>query len=232
MVLKLVPQDAAVTVFDSTVPSPLLREVGRLVLKAYPDAEDVCESLAASEEIHDLRAHLRRAILETSLASLQGRFGGALVQTPTNATNSAYHREIYSGRVVMTISMVRADSSPLPDARFRETLARSGQLAAFDEDPLPGVDDPLWAALIHGPSPLTYRAPGFLKVVFPLSDGSHSGGIDILARFPDLLRLDDFEKMVGSDITMRPAALKVVTSEPTPTLRPGVGKPGDESEAE
>jgi hypothetical protein len=222
--LTIIPRASAYTLFDAAIPDALLREVGRLVLAAYPQAEDTCESLAAFEEIHDLRAHLRRAILETSLASLQGRFGGVTVVTPTNTTRNAYHREIVRNGIVMTISMVRAESSPLPDARFRETLARSGQMAAFDDEPEPSAEDPLWAAVIHGPSPLTYRAPGFLKVVFPLPDGSHSGGIDILARFPDLLGLTEFEEMVGAEIFTKPA-VATIDSEPSPTLRPGVVRP-------
>ena len=233
MAFTSVPDIAAVSIFDSQVPPELLREIGRLVLVCYPEAEDRCEDIAGFEEIHDLRAHLRRALVETSLASLQGRYDGTVVRTPSNATRSAYHKEIVSGSVVMTISSVPNRGSQLPEARFRQTLARYNQTTIFDPEPVLGDGAPLWAAIIHGPTPISYRVPSFIRVVFPYEDGTHVGGIDILARFPDLLTIPALEKLVAAD--RRSDAAEPVApakiEEPMPTIRPGVVKT-DEDQVE
>lgn len=170
--------------FDERVPAGLDLALLRLVLLAYPKAKDICEQITAREEDRDLRGHVRRAVLDGSLASLVARFPVDVVPTP-NATATQVHREIRFDGVVITASHLRDPRESLRESQFRDTLARP-QTPLFPDldDYLLWTDRLLFAVLAHGsPSPFD-AVPDFVRIVFPSLGGRHGLGIDLLARYP------------------------------------------------
>jgi hypothetical protein len=94
-------------------------------------------------------------------------------------------------------------------ALFRETLARTNQLALFGDDAPVNPEAKLFAILLHGAEDRFPDRLAFADIAFPGPDCSeYFDTIDLLGRFPDLAR------EVLPDLTAAPVA------KPLPRLRP------------
>lgn len=184
---RIVGESGLIAAFDQQAPPKLDLALGVLVRRAYPTARDFCEQIAAPEEDHDLRGHVRRTIIEGALRSLPPRFSGIVERAAPNFTGTQNHREIGFDAFVLTLSHTQHALAPLPDARFRDTLAwpQAGLFREFDgwESDENGN---LYAVVVHGSPRPSDLAPSFLNIVFPLPGGNHGYGIDLYARYPAL----------------------------------------------
>lgn len=207
-------QDEAASFFMAEAPRGLNADLLRLVFAAYPMAFEQAEQFPF-EEAHDLRPHIRRAAIEASLATLPAK-QVLTVTTRRNSSGNAFHKELFFGRVVLTHSTIAAPESRIREAQFRQSLARSCNLPMFIEfaDAAPDDDGLLWAVLVHGPAD-DQRAPAFVRIAFPLPDGSHSFDLDLVGR-----------DAVGEV----PPVGRPDIREPEPVLRPDIEEQADHDE--
>lgn len=208
-------QDQAATFFLAEAPPGLTGDLLRVVLAAYPMAFAQAEQYPF-EEAHDLRPHIRRAAIEASMSALSVEHA-VIVTSTRNSTGNAFHKEVFFGRVILTHSMIPTPESRIPDARFRQSLARNCNLPMFREfaEP-PSADDALlWAVLVHGPAE-DQRVPAFVRLAFPLADGSHTFDLNLVG-------------LGGAVAVVAPPDVTAVP-EPQPVLRPDVTDLPDEEE--
>lgn len=205
-----------IAVFEEQAPDGLDRALAAIVRRAYPEARAFCEQLAAPEEDRDLRGHVKRAIIEGALRTIPVRFLGVIERPVGNATDSQNHRELSFGDFTMTISHTQHALARLPDARFRDTLARP-QAGFFPELDIVGPprDGNLYSVLVHGSPRPSDLAPTFLHIVFPLPGGLHGLGIDLYARYPALRPQPKHRPTFG---------------EAEPELRTDIDLPGEEGQ--
>ena len=190
----------AESLYRTDVPVDLTEAIGRLVIETYGTSADIAEDRWGEGEMHDTLAAFRRAEIETGLLSLRGRFPGvAAVESVLNKTRNAYHREVYSGRVAITQSKVESDKGPIRQADFRSTLAQRSQLSLDLLPEEPGVatpvDDRLWASFVHMPSARP-DVPAFVRVAFPLPDGSWEHSVSLYDLVPSLNGYAESEELI------------------------------------
>lgn len=184
---RIIGEPGLIEAFDQQAPPKLDYALGVLIRRAYPTARDFCEQIAAPEEDHDLRGHVRRTIIEGALRSLPPQFPGIVERPAPNFTGTQNHREIGFGSFILTVSHTEHALAPLPEARFRDTLAwpQAGFFREFDGWE-PDENGNLYAVVVHGSPRPSDLAPSFLNIVFPLPGGFHRYGIDLYARYPAL----------------------------------------------
>ncbi len=174
--------------YRSEVPPEVSEKIGRIIIETYGIAHDVAEERWGEGEMHDALAGFRRAEIETALTALRGIFPGQVtVELLPNVIRNANHREVYCGGVAITQSKVESKEGPIREARFRETLAQRSQLS-FDllgDEPQPLPDARLWACFVHMPSD-RLDIPAFVRVAFPLPDGSWEHSVNLDDLVPDL----------------------------------------------
>jgi hypothetical protein len=174
--------------YRAEVPEEVTEQIGRIIIENYGIAADIAEERWGREEMHDALASFRRAEIETALRALRGVFPGIVAVEPSpNATANAFHREVYVGRVTLTQSKVEARRGPIREARFRETLAQRSQISLnlLGDDPNPVRDARLWSCFVHMPSDRA-DVPAFVRLAFPLPDGSWEHDVDLYALAPRL----------------------------------------------
>ncbi len=190
----------AESLYRTDVPVGLSEAIGRIVIETYGIAADMAEERWDAGEMHDALAPFRRAEIETRLLSLRGLFPRAVeVESVLNKTRNAHHREVYCGRVAITQSKVESDKGPIRQADFRQTLARRSQLSLdlLGEEPssAASADDLLWASFVHMPSDRV-DVPAFVRVAFPLPDGSWDHSVSLFDLVPGLLGFAQSEEMI------------------------------------
>lgn len=190
----------AESLYRTDVPVDLTESIGRLVIETYGVAADIAEDRWGEGEMHDTLAAFRRAEIETGLLSLRGRFPGVVsVESVLNKTRNAYHREVYAGRVAITQSKVESDKGPIRQADFRQTLAQRSQLSLdlLPEEPAKPTasDDRLWASFVHMPSDRA-DVPAFVRVAFPLPDGSWEHSVSLYDLVPTLRGYAESEELI------------------------------------
>lgn len=184
--------------YRDQVPTQVTDAIGRTIIEQYGIAADIAEERWGADEMHDALPIFRRAEIETGLRRLRGMFAGQVgVEAVPNVLANAYHREIYAGSVVITQQKVEGPKQPIRDARFRSTLARRSQLSfdLFDDEYIPTADARLWACFIHMPSSRVDR-PAFVRVAFPLPDGTFEHDVDLYDLDPDLRGYTDSDELV------------------------------------
>jgi hypothetical protein len=189
----------AESLYRTDVPVGLSEAIGRIVIETYGIAADMAEERWDSGEMHDALAPFRRAEIETRLLSLRGLFPRTVaVESVLNRTRNAHHREVYSGRIAITQSKVESDKGPIRQADFRQTLAQRSQLSLglLREEPIPAAtDDLLWASFVHMPSDRV-DVPAFVRVAFPLPDGSWDHSVSLFDLVPDLHGYAQSEELI------------------------------------
>lgn len=182
------PPDDPITVFDRNTSRSFQRDLTRALLAECPEAHALCREHFDAPECHDVKSHVRRALVEQAVRGVAARHGyDALAMI--NASRSHYHTLIRAGRVILTISHVATPQTVVSSAEFRKTYARdTEQFLLFEENGLADLDSPLYALLIYGVLPENPLRPYFVQIVFPAPQGiTYLRRIDLYRRFPDLL---------------------------------------------
>lgn len=164
------------------VPIAVTTAIRMIVTGSYADSARFVEERWSAREAKDALPHVRRADIETALTALRGRFrrDGVRVDKVPNKRGTAWHTEIRCGLVVITQSKTEGPEVPVREAEFRKSFAADCHLNLFPtEEQEPEDDaDALWACVVHGPSE-NPAVPAYIKVAFPLPDGSFQDSITI-----------------------------------------------------
>ena len=174
-------------IFDEYVAQAFLHNTCKMVIEAYENAFEDCESRFDRPEAHDALPILRRALIEQNWRALANRFQGIRGTARTNKTESNYHTRISAGPVILTESAVDSPSAIVRQAGFRLSYAGAEQQLVLGNlvDSTQGSN--LFAILIHGAHPKNPSLPGFIHIVFPAADcNSYIDRINLLDRFEDL----------------------------------------------
>lgn len=166
--------------FFTQVPDEITTEVAAIIVREYASAAAMVEERWGSWEAKDALPHVRRADIENALSLLGAKFKGVKVGKKPNAINTAWHTEVYSGSVVLTQSKTEGPDVDIRPAEFRTSLAadcRMNMPWAQTKDPDEDADV-LWACVVHGPSDKP-NVPAYIKIVFPLPDGSWQTSITL-----------------------------------------------------
>jgi hypothetical protein len=168
-------------------------------------------------EAQDLRGNERRARTETSLVYVSQQFAhkGIVAESRPNETYSHHHREVTAGPIVLTSSFVRTPSTLVPEARFRDSLARSRQLSLLEENG--AVGKRLYAVILHGTKEFGGRRQwdtlGFFRLAIPnRALTAYEAIYDLAARYAETeVHPDDIaaslEHGVPIDEVRRPSTL-------------------------
>ena len=155
--------------FLSAFPGILLQRLSLGIVHCYRDAADFCSDNYDPPEDHDLLGHVRRANIERMVRqAVQSHGNGARVVPIPNRIQSAFHRRVVVGSIVLTVSSVSDPKQLARDALFRSRYARDPQQHLFEDDiESPTGPESLYAILLHGPQRSGIDCPKFLQIGFP-----------------------------------------------------------------
>lgn len=206
--LPSVPSDP-IEFFHQQFPDGALRSICRAIIAGHEAAHAYFKDQGFSEpQKHDALASLRRAHIERNTISVLGRHPEVAVTTPKNSAGNAYHNRIDAGLVFVTVSAVTTPGELVRDAAFRQAYADPNALSLFESAPQIEPGARLYGIVLHGPAEqptnegaraharnvgLRFDRPAFIQVAFPDPELKRymTEPIDLLKRFPGLLRDDD-----------------------------------------
>lgn len=174
--------DAQSKFYREHVPMEVMAALATLIRGSYADSAVLAERWT-SHEAKDAIAIVRRADIETALPGLATKYKalGVTASKVSNANGTDWHTELRCGAVVHTVSKTEGPDTAIRPAEYRKSLAKDHRLnmpwakpASEDEDDA----DVLWACVTHGPS-INEAIPAYIRVVFPLRDGSFQDHISI-----------------------------------------------------
>lgn len=171
--------------FKAQVPHEVVMEVARIVGLSYADSAAFAESRWGRIEAKDALSIVRRADIETALTTLGAKFKrhGVIVRKVPNRNVTDWHTEIRCGAVVMTQSKTEGPDVAIREAIYRATLATDCRVNMPWAQPTTVTADDadtLWACVVHGPSD-NPAVPAYVRIVFPLTDGTFQDYISITA---------------------------------------------------
>jgi hypothetical protein len=70
--------------FRSAFSAEIITGLAKCVWAAYPEAQTICSSHLLRDQIHDVRGHLRRGLVERNLKNFGRRIPGAVVRQESN----------------------------------------------------------------------------------------------------------------------------------------------------
>lgn len=199
MVIKLVQ------IFDKAVPLDFQKACVRSIQQAYDEAyrrtgEDLC---LEKEEGHDLLPYLRRTLIERNLKNLARYYQGVHVSTRKNAARNCHHNVIHIGNLMMTISSIDYPSRKVRQAKFRDNYI---QMTLFDflrcqnEEIFPIEGGLCYLIICHGEDIYSKGRLGFVKIVFPDTNGNYIPVIDLLSRFPEVITPAPETEIISEDL--------------------------------
>jgi len=118
-------------------------------------------------EAHDLRPMLLRASMERLIAEVAGKTKGVHAHPRPNEARNCYHREVASGRFVLTASQVKSPGEMVREAVYRITLASESQLLLPGFETTPNATASYYAILLYGQSG---TGSPFLHLAIPTRD--------------------------------------------------------------
>lgn len=194
--------------FRRSFPPDVLHGFARCVWAAYADAHKICSDHLLRDQAHDVRGHLRRAVIERNWKNYARRIPDARVHQESNAIGSSRHVVVELGGVALTQSLAEGPNDIIQKARFRDTYAEASQIDLFA---VPGhskrrPDAKLYAMFLHGASDNPAQ-PRFMSVVFPTRDCDayvYEATINVLGEFSDLaqsIRADRIED-IGDELML------------------------------
>lgn len=175
--------DAQRKFFLTNVPDEVITELTAIVVGGYASAATFAEERWGSWEAKDALPHMRRADIETALSMLGSKFKetNVRVEKKPNTIGTAWHTEVRCGSVLLTQSKTEGPDVAVREAVFRETLAGDCRMnMPWAQDTTTDDDDAevLWACVVHGPGDKP-TVPSYIRVVFPLADGSFQSHITL-----------------------------------------------------
>lgn len=182
--------------FDQNTSPRFQKSIARLVLENYRASSRFVYRHFAGPQAKDLSGVYRRAMIEENLSGLPVLFPEVSVENKAYENNTGFYNEITCQQVKLTQSCI-VDTGEVPrTAKFRSTLAQTGQLSLFenhDADDGEGENDPrfMYAILTHRVDVMAEKRawPAFIRIQFPNASSTKylDEGINLLARFPELI---------------------------------------------
>jgi len=183
--------------FFRDIPQQLIIDLGKSVFDSYKVAISHCKQNLAREQAHDTSPHYLRAHIEDKCQKTARKYPNVWSVPKLNKKKNAYHTEIMSRKVVLTISAVDKPNQFVRPANFRSSLAKGSQLKlelGIENDNIPD-DLKLYALLLHGLSQVD--KPYFINIAFPHPEGYYVHNFSLLKMFPELMPicLDPIEEI-------------------------------------
>jgi hypothetical protein len=176
--------------FDDHVPQRVQKALVKCVFENYKEASRHCYRYFAGPQAKDLSGVYRRAKIEEEFAGIEALFPDVRVAVQSYQHNTGHYNEITCGLVKLTQSCIVEEGEVPRFAYFRATLALTGQLSLFEE-PEPDGAQYMYSILTHGVDVNAPKRawPAFVKIQFPdeTCTAYLDGGIDLLARFPQVV---------------------------------------------
>jgi hypothetical protein len=175
--------------FWANVPADFVPDALGMLFDQYRAAYETCDSLMDASERRDVLAAMRRAMIETEVRAVAGRYPTAKVQTLRNRRKTSHFSLVAFGAVDITVAKSGSPHRMPRPAAYRENFFESAQASLFDKEVAkPG--DRIYAVLIHGPArrkrrkdeevPLANpKFPTFARIVFPDKEGNILTSIDL-----------------------------------------------------
>ena len=197
-------------IFDNYVTPAFMHDTCKMVIGAYKQAFEYCESLFALQEAHDALPIVRRGLIEQNWRALANRSQGIKGTARTNKKRTNYHTHISAGPVILTESTVDSPSTIVKQADFRLSYAGAEQQLVLGDLVDSTQGSHLFAILLHGAHPKERTLPGFIHIVFPAADcNSYIDRINLLDRFEDLgdvVSRGHREAIGTPEVALRPTA--------------------------
>lgn len=165
------------------VPTEITAEIATIIRGSYADSAAWAEERWTFREARDALSIVRRADIETALPALATKFKklGVSARKVPNKNGTDWHTEIRCGAVVITVSKTEGPDVAVREAEYRKTLAADHRMNmpwAAKPESVEDDADVLWACAAHGPSD-SPNIPAYIRIVFPLPDGSFQDHISI-----------------------------------------------------
>lgn len=194
--------------FRRSFPPDVLQGFARCVWAAYTDAHKICSDHLLRDQAHDVRGHLRRALIERNWKNYARRVPGAQVHQESNTIGSSRHIVVELEGVRLTQSLADGPNDIIQKARFRDTYAEASQIDLFTvpEQRKQRPDAKLYAMFLHGASDNPAQ-PRFMSIVFPTREGDayiYEATVNVLGECSDLaqsIRADRPED-IGDDLML------------------------------
>ena len=195
--------------FLTTFAPDIIHGLTKCVWAAYPEAQSICSRYLLRDQIHDVRGHIRRGLVERNWKNYGRRIPNATVHQEANSVGSSKHVVIEIGDVMLTQSLADGPHDIIQKANFRETYAEASQLEMFAD---PGAvkraqqAGKLYAMFLHGASD-NPKQPRFMAIVFPTKDCDayvYDATINVLGMFDDLaqsIRREETE-VIGDELML------------------------------
>lgn len=183
--------------------------LAKCVWAAYPEAHRICSEHLLRDQVHDVRGHFRRALIELYWKNYARRIPGAVVRQETNSVGSSKHVVIEMDNVILTQSLADGPNDVIQQANFRNGYAEISQidlLADPAEVEKAHQAGKLYAMFLHGVS-TNPKQPRFMAIVFPTRDCKsyvYDATINVFSEFADLaqaIRTDRTED-IGDDLML------------------------------
>lgn len=194
-----------VKMFYDQVPRSFVADALRTLFKSYEQGYHLCEDNMDSSEAADVRAQVRRAVFETNLRAVAGRYPAADIKVEKNSKRSSSFTSLSFGPISMTASKVRTPYGLPRQAKFR--AAKIELQGSLFRDASPVAPHPrLYAILTHGSDATIIRRiedgevnagerfaqaqllyPSFSRLVFPTSEKRFETFVDLFRDYPEVV---------------------------------------------
>jgi len=195
--------------FRRAVTPDVIHGLAKCVWAAYPEAHRICATHLLRDQVHDVRGHFRRGLIELYWKNFARRIPDAVVRQETNSIGSSKHIVIEIGDVILTQSLAEGPNDIIQQANFRNGYAEISQISLLaDPAELRRAEQSgkLYAMFLHGASS-NPKQPRFMAIVFPTkecTDYVYDATINVLNEFEELaqsIRSDRTED-IGDDLML------------------------------
>jgi hypothetical protein len=195
--------------FRSVVSPASISGLATCIWAAYPEAQRICGEHLLRDQVHDVRGHFRRGLIELYWKNYARRIPGAVVRQETNSIGSSKHLVIEIDGVILTQSLADGPNDVIQQANFRNGYAEISQINLFadpDEVRRAHQTGKLYAMFLHGVS-TNPKQPRFMAIVFPTKHCEayvSEATIDVLSEFGDLAHSIRSERTedIGDDLML------------------------------
>lgn len=164
----------AETRFIADFGEPVLRDITRIVGRAYPNAHQDSTDKYPDHVARDRYPIERRAQIENGLAQLPAKHVHLGFAPKTNKRDTSGFGQLMAGISVLTISKTDGPGLLPREADYRSTLCKINQLVLegigvqVPEAPAPNA---IYGVVVHGPDDDNVARMGFVKALLPDASG-------------------------------------------------------------
>lgn len=153
--------------FRQDFPRRLGEDTLRVLFNGYPHAAKSVSQQYLEPEAHDLRAVMRRGVIEQDWRSIAGRVPGVVATAEPTDGGRSYYTRVRAKRIVLTQSSVASPGAIPRRAEFRVDHSRRAQGDFFVSGDHDRDDELLYGIVLHGETPRERSSLGFAYVAFP-----------------------------------------------------------------